>query len=97
MTGENPDVGILDTAHAIEDVRFIHRSEMQGMTISPDVLKTTFWDDLADGFPSTRYLGVRKSAYLGSCGVLKSEAWGGRARRVGGCDVSDVFPFVILS
>ena len=64
VTGENPDVGILDTAHAIEDVRFIHRSEMQGMTISPDVLKTTFWDDLADGFPTTRYLGVRKSLHM---------------------------------
>ena len=32
--------------------------------ISPDVLKTTFWDDLADGFPTTRYLGVRKSLYM---------------------------------
>ena len=31
--------------------------------ISPDVLKTTFWDDLADGFPTTRYLPVRKSRY----------------------------------
>ena len=66
VTGENPDVGVLDTAHAIEDVRFVHRSEMQGMTISPDVLKTTFWDDLADGFPTTRYLPVQRARYLKS-------------------------------
>ena len=42
VTGENPDVGILDTAHAIEDVRFIHRSEMQGMTISPTCSRRRF-------------------------------------------------------
>ena len=64
VTGENPDVGVLDTAHAIGDVRFVHRREMQGMSVSPDELKTTFWDDLADGFPTTRYLGVRKSGYI---------------------------------
>ena len=64
VTGENPDVGVLDTAHAIDDVRFVRRSEMQMMNITPDVLKTTFWDDLADGFPTTRYLGVEKSSYL---------------------------------
>ena len=64
VTGENPDVGVLDTAHAIEDVRFVHRSEMQGMNVRPDELKTTFWDDLAYGFPTTRYLPVQRSRYL---------------------------------
>ena len=61
VTGENPGVGVLDTAHAIDDVRFVHRSEMLGMNITPDELKTTFWDDLADGFPMTHYLGVERS------------------------------------
>ena len=64
VTGENPDVGVLDTAHAIDDVRFVHRSEMQGMNVSPDELKTTFWDDLADSFPTTRYLPVQRARYL---------------------------------
>ena len=64
VTGENPDVGVQDTAHAIDDVRFVHRREMEGMNISPDELKTTFWDDLAGGFPTTRYLGVRKSLHM---------------------------------
>ncbi len=60
VTGENPDVGVLDTAHAIADVRFVRRSEMQMMNITPEELKTTFWDDLADGFPTTRYLEVER-------------------------------------
>ncbi|MYD51908.1 MAG: NUDIX hydrolase [Dehalococcoidia bacterium] len=64
ITGTNPEFGMLDTAHYIKDVRFVHRSELLGMQIAPDVLKTSFWDDLADGFPSTRYLGVTKSGYL---------------------------------
>ena len=61
VTGENPDVGVLDTAHAIDDVRFVHRSEMQGMNVTPEELKTRFWDDLAAGFPTTRYLEVERS------------------------------------
>jgi 8-oxo-dGTP diphosphatase len=64
ITGTNPEFGMLDTAHEIKDVRFVHRSEMQDMPISPDVLKTGFWEDWDSGFPSTRYLGVRKSAHL---------------------------------
>ena len=61
VVGENPELGILEFANEILDVRFVHRDEMQEMPISPDVLKTEFWDDLAEGFPRTRYLGVRKS------------------------------------
>ena len=60
-TGENPEIGVLDVAHAIEDVRFVHRSEMQGMNVTPEELKSTFWDDLVDGFPSTRYLEVERA------------------------------------
>ena len=31
------------------------------MIIYPEEIKTTFWDDLDNGFPETRYLGVQKS------------------------------------
>ncbi len=30
------------------------------MTIYPEEIKTSFWDDLAGGFSGTRYLGVQK-------------------------------------
>ena len=54
VTGTNPEFGMLDTAHDIKDVRFVHRSQIEGICqVAPDVLKTSFWDDLADGFPST--------------------------------------------
>lgn len=61
-TGRNPGVGVLETAHVIRDARFVHRQHMQEMDIVPDIIKTTFWDDLAAGFPKTRYLGVERSA-----------------------------------
>ena len=61
VIGDNPGVGVLDTAHAIDDVRFVDRREMQGMNVTPVELKTTFWDDLADGFPRTRYLEIERS------------------------------------
>ena len=34
---------------------------MAEMTIYPEEIKTTFWDDLASKFSETRYLGVHKS------------------------------------
>ena len=33
---------------------------MAGMTVHPEALKTTFWEDLSNGFNGTRYLGLRK-------------------------------------
>ena len=60
-TGSNPATGVFDVDHVIKDVRFVHRDEMAGMTIYPEEVKTSFWDDLASGFPVTRYLGVSKS------------------------------------
>ncbi len=63
-TGRDLERGMLDSAREMREVQFVHRDEMQEMPISPDVLKTTFWDDLANGFPNTRYLGVEKSSYL---------------------------------
>ena len=59
MVGTNP--GAFDVDHIIKDARFVPRSEMAEMTIYPEEIKTTFWDDLANTFSVTRYLGVHKS------------------------------------
>ena len=61
MTGSNPGTGIFDVDHIIKDVRFVTRGEMADMTIYPEEIKTTFWHDLANELPETRYLGVQKS------------------------------------
>ena len=58
LTGSNPGVGIFDVDHMIKDVRFVRRDEMAGMTIYPEELKTTFWEDLESGLSGTKYLGV---------------------------------------
>ena len=34
---------------------------MAEMTIYPEEIKTTFWDDLASEFSGTRYLGTQQS------------------------------------
>ena len=60
--GVNPEPAILDVVHLIKDARFVHRDEMAGMTIYPERLKDSFWEDLANGFPKTKYLGVDRSA-----------------------------------
>ncbi len=60
-TGKNPGVGIFDVDHIIKDIRFVRRDEMAGMAIYPEIVKTSFWDDLADEFAVTKYLGVHKS------------------------------------
>ena len=61
MTGSNPGAGIFDVDHMIKDVRFVCRDEMEGMTVYPEIIKTSFWDDLANDFPVTRYLGIQES------------------------------------
>ena len=61
MTGRNPGTGIFDVDHIIKDVRFVHRDEMAGMTIYPEEIKTSLWDDIANGFPGMKYLGLAKS------------------------------------
>ena len=45
----------------IKEVRFVRRDEMEGMTIYPEIIKTSFWDDLANEFPVTRYLGLQET------------------------------------
>ncbi len=44
--------------HVIKEVRFVPRPELGRVTLYPEELRTSFWDDLAAGFPQTRYLGV---------------------------------------
>ena len=61
MVGSNPGSGIFDVDHVIKDVRFVPRSEMAEMTIHPEEIKTTFWDDLAREVSGTRYLGTQQS------------------------------------
>lgn len=42
----------------ISEARFIPRSEVVSLNVFPQILRDEFWDDLAAGFPTTRYLGV---------------------------------------
>ena len=60
-TGANPSSGIFDVDHMIKDVRFVRRDDMDGMTVYPEIIKTSFWDDLANHFAVTRYLGAHES------------------------------------
>lgn len=49
--GSGPD------EHYIRDVRWVAKDALQDMTVYPEILKNDFWDDVARGFPETRYLG----------------------------------------
>ena len=61
IVGSNSETDNFDVVHLIKDARFVRRDEMAGMTIYPEEIKTTLWDDLANGFSGTRYLGVQRS------------------------------------
>jgi ADP-ribose pyrophosphatase YjhB (NUDIX family) len=43
------------------DARFFTSEELPGLKLFPAVLERTFWDDLAAGFPETRYLGLHRA------------------------------------
>lgn len=47
-------------AEHIVDAQFIGRSEFQGKTIFPPVLREQYWTDKASGFTEARYLGIRE-------------------------------------
>jgi len=53
VQGSGPD------EHFIRDVRWVPRGELSGMIVYPEVLKDGFWNDLANGFPETKYLGTQ--------------------------------------
>lgn len=52
------DIAGLTDEHWIQSVRFLSREEIQPLTVYPECLKDGFWDDLRDGFPGVRYLGL---------------------------------------
>jgi hypothetical protein len=41
----------------LKGVRWVHRDDLRGLVIYPEVLQDEFWDDFAQGFPQTKYLG----------------------------------------
>lgn len=43
----------------IQETRWVHRDELDSLTVYPEELKSDFWDHLAEGFPTTIYLGRR--------------------------------------
>ncbi len=43
----------------LSDACFLSQPDLEARTVFPEVLRTQFWDDLAAGFPETRYLGLQ--------------------------------------
>ena len=52
IRGKGPDEDF------IRELGWLARGELQERTVYPEHLADGFWDDLAAGFPETRYLGV---------------------------------------
>jgi 8-oxo-dGTP diphosphatase len=44
-------------ADMIQESRWISRAELPDLLVYPEILQQEFWDDLATGFPETKYLG----------------------------------------
>lgn len=42
------------------DARYFSQADLDGLTVFPAIIKEQFWQDLAAGFPQTRYLGLNK-------------------------------------
>ena len=53
VQGSGPD------EHYIRDVRWVPKGELDNMVVYPEILKDDFWEDLAKGFPKTKYLGTQ--------------------------------------
>ena len=51
VQGSGPD------EHYIKDVRWVQKDKLQSLVVYPEILKDSFWDDLGQGFPETKYLG----------------------------------------
>ena len=60
VAGSGPDEDF------IQDLEWLGKEEMDGLVVWPDHLVDGFWDDLADGFPQVRYLGVHEAQISGS-------------------------------
>lgn len=44
----------------VTELRWFTQSELAEITLYPEELRDIFWADLAEGFPSVRYLGLQK-------------------------------------
>lgn len=55
-------IGLSDENDVLE-ARFLSREEMREIIVYPEVLKGGFWDALEEGFPNTRYLGIKMAPY----------------------------------
>lgn len=53
VIGKGPDEDF------IKQVSWLGKDEMQGLTVYPEHLLDSFWQDLDNGFPEVRYLGVQ--------------------------------------
>lgn len=42
----------------IQDVAWVPRQDLAGLTVYPEYLADGFWDDLRAGFPTVKFLGV---------------------------------------
>lgn len=51
IQGKGPD------EHYIKDVRWVSKDEMRDLVVYPEVIQDSFWQDVANGFPETKYLG----------------------------------------
>lgn len=58
LTTDNNVVGGPDADDVLE-ARFLSRREMEDQTVYPQVLKGEFWDDMQNGFPAVRHLGMQ--------------------------------------
>ena len=52
------NVGEPDALDVLE-ARFLSRRELEDKTVYPQILKSEFWDDLRNGFPAVRHLGMQ--------------------------------------
>jgi 8-oxo-dGTP diphosphatase len=53
LDGRDPDEEFLIEA------RFVTQDAMRSLVVFPRILQDGFWEDLANGFPQTRYLGLQ--------------------------------------
>ncbi len=42
------------------DAQFMTRDQLDKLTVYPPILKKQFWEDLKEGFPCARYLGLER-------------------------------------
>lgn len=45
----------------LEAAEFFTRDEIQQITVYPEILKGEFWEDLRNGLPPTKYLGIQRT------------------------------------